>query len=94
MNPTPDLTAATWRKSSYSDGGQTNCLEVTDEFPGIVPVRDSKVPDTGLLVFGRRSWAMFVEALKSNSAPRFCLHECASTVGGYCAATRKCRRGI
>ncbi len=40
-----DLTSATWRKSSYSnsDGGQ--CVEVSDDFPGVVPVRDSKQPE-------------------------------------------------
>ncbi|WP_346283450.1 DUF397 domain-containing protein [Streptomyces sp. T21Q-yed] len=25
---TPDLSAAAWRKSSYSDGGDNNCVEV------------------------------------------------------------------
>ncbi|EKX65059.1 DUF397 domain-containing protein [Streptomyces ipomoeae] len=64
MNRTPDLTTAVWRKSSYSDGGGTNCLEVADGISGIVPIRDSKVPDTGMLVFGTRSWTVFVEAVK------------------------------
>ncbi|MFD5134077.1 DUF397 domain-containing protein, partial [Streptomyces olindensis] len=41
MTNTPDLTTAVWRKSSYSDGGDNNCLEVADNHPGIVPVRDS-----------------------------------------------------
>ncbi|WP_326581282.1 DUF397 domain-containing protein [Streptomyces sp. NBC_00481] len=63
MNPTPDLAAATWRKSSYSDGGQTNCLEVTDEFPGIVPVRDSKVPDSRPLLFSAGAWSAFVKVV-------------------------------
>ncbi|MCX5524982.1 DUF397 domain-containing protein [Streptomyces bobili] len=60
MNRTPDLTAAVWRKSSYSDGGGTNCLEVADGHPGLVPVRDSKVPDGEVLVFGAASWAAFL----------------------------------
>ncbi|MFE1769748.1 DUF397 domain-containing protein [Streptomyces sp. NPDC059008] len=30
MKTTPDLTGATWRKSSYSDGGDDNCVEVAD----------------------------------------------------------------
>ncbi|MBC7271267.1 MAG: DUF397 domain-containing protein, partial [Streptomyces sp.] len=44
MKPIPDLSTAAWRKSSYSDGGDNNCLEVADGHPGIVPVRDSKAP--------------------------------------------------
>ncbi|MGX1270871.1 DUF397 domain-containing protein [Streptomyces phaeoluteigriseus] len=60
MNRTPDLTAAVWRKSSYSDGGGTNCIEIADGYRGLVPVRDSKVPDGGVLVFGAASWDAFV----------------------------------
>jgi hypothetical protein len=40
----PDLSAAQWRKSSYSNGDGGNCVEVADGYPGVVPVRDSKVP--------------------------------------------------
>ncbi|WP_190131950.1 DUF397 domain-containing protein [Streptomyces mashuensis] len=39
-----DLSAATWRKSSYS-GGEGNCIETAD-LPGGIAVRDSK--NTGL----------------------------------------------
>lgn len=60
MNRTLDLTAAIWRKSSYSDGGQTNCVELADNCPGIVPVRDSKLPDSPILVFGASPWASFL----------------------------------
>ncbi|MFJ4282859.1 DUF397 domain-containing protein [Streptomyces massasporeus] len=63
MNRAPDLTTATWRKSSYSDGGGTNCLEVADDHPGIVPVRDSKRPDGPILVFAAGPWASFIEGL-------------------------------
>lgn len=63
MNRTPDLTAAAWRKSSYSDGGASNCLEVTDELPGIVPVRDSKVPDRRPLLFSAGAWSAFVSGV-------------------------------
>lgn len=44
MKHTPDLGNVTWHKSSYSDGGDNNCVEVADGCPGLVPVRDSKVP--------------------------------------------------
>ncbi|MEV4227622.1 DUF397 domain-containing protein [Streptomyces bobili] len=60
MKHTPDLSTAAWRKSSYSDGGDNNCIEVADGYPGLVPVRDSKVPDGGVLVFGVASWGAFV----------------------------------
>ncbi|MEE1835480.1 DUF397 domain-containing protein [Streptomyces sp. SP17KL33] len=63
MNRTLDLSAAVWRKSSYSDGGGTNCLEVTDDLPGIVPVRDSKVPDGRPLLFSAGAWSAFVKGV-------------------------------
>ncbi|MFE7765593.1 DUF397 domain-containing protein [Streptomyces sp. NPDC057438] len=66
MNGTPDLSVAGWRKSSYSDGGQTNCLEVTDEIPGIVPVRDSKAPDRRPLLFTAGAWSAFVEGVAAD----------------------------
>ena len=65
MSQTPDLTTAVWRKSSYSDGGGTNCLEIADNCPGTVPVRDSKVPNGPILVFGTSPWALFLVSLTS-----------------------------
>jgi hypothetical protein len=55
-----DLNGVTWRKSSYSnpDGGQ--CLEVSDALPALVPVRDSKDPGRGALVFSDEAWSVFV----------------------------------
>ncbi|MFD5233073.1 DUF397 domain-containing protein [Streptomyces qaidamensis] len=64
MNRSPDLTTVVWRKSFYSDGGASNCLEVADDHPGIVPVRDSKRPDGPILVFGASPWASFLAYLK------------------------------
>ncbi|WP_406135371.1 DUF397 domain-containing protein [Streptomyces sp. NBC_01089] len=59
-----DLTAVTWRKSSYSnqDGGQ--CLEVSDDFAAVVPVRDSKRPDGPVVTFAADHWSSFVSALR------------------------------
>ncbi|MFH8901978.1 DUF397 domain-containing protein [Streptomyces coeruleorubidus] len=68
MNRTPDLTTAAWRKSSYSDGGASNCLEVSDNHPGIVPVRDSKQPHGPILVFGASPWASFLAVVKGESS--------------------------
>ncbi|WP_328770657.1 DUF397 domain-containing protein [Streptomyces sp. NBC_00286] len=67
MNRTPDLSTAVWRKSSYSDGGASNCVEVADGYVGVVPVRDSKAPDGGALVFGTSSWSAFVGAVKETA---------------------------
>ncbi|GAA2292886.1 DUF397 domain-containing protein [Streptomyces kunmingensis] len=33
-NREPDLTSATWHKSTYSGGEGNNCLEVAQDFPG------------------------------------------------------------
>ncbi|MET9391692.1 DUF397 domain-containing protein [Streptomyces sp. NPDC006624] len=57
-------TTAKWRKSSYSDGGDNNCLEVADNCPRTVPVRDSKLPHGPILMFGVSRWASFVVAVK------------------------------
>ncbi|MCX4547625.1 DUF397 domain-containing protein [Streptomyces sp. NBC_01267] len=62
-----DLTAANWRKSSYSnqDGGQ--CLEVADGFAAVVPVRDSKNPHGPALAFATDDWVSFVSAVKDGA---------------------------
>lgn len=59
-----DLSAVNWRKSSYSnqDGGE--CIEVSDAFPALVPVRDSKDPHGPVLVFEAAAWTSFVAAVK------------------------------
>ena len=56
--------AALWRKSSYSNGDGGNCAEAADNIPGLVPVRDSKVPDGPVLVLTTAAWAPFVASLK------------------------------
>ncbi|MGW3312295.1 DUF397 domain-containing protein [Streptomyces sp. NPDC001073] len=60
-----DLTNVTWRKSSYSnpDGGE--CVEFAPDLPALVPVRDSKNPAHGTLVFGVDAWAGFIGSVKA-----------------------------
>ncbi|WP_405750757.1 DUF397 domain-containing protein [Streptomyces sp. NBC_00012] len=65
-SPDLDLSTATWRKSTYSDGSGGDCLEVADGHPGIVPVRDSKVAEGPTLVFRAAAWTSFVSDLKND----------------------------
>ena len=59
-----DLSRATWRKSSYSNGGG-NCVEVADLSDGARALRDSKSPDDGVLILGREAWGAFVAGIKA-----------------------------
>lgn len=52
---------AEWFKSTYS-GGEQACVEVAANFPGVVPVRDSKDAEGPALVFPRAAFAEFVRA--------------------------------
>ncbi|WPP31048.1 DUF397 domain-containing protein [Streptomyces sp. CL7] len=61
----PDPTGAARRRSSYSNQEGGNCVEVVDGLPGVVPVRDSKVPQGPTLCFEGGSWAAFIGDLKS-----------------------------
>ncbi|WP_406103485.1 DUF397 domain-containing protein [Streptomyces sp. NBC_01003] len=59
-----DLSAVSWRKSSYSNSDGGECVEVSDDFTVIVPVRDSKVSHGPVLVFPAAGWSSFVSAVK------------------------------
>ncbi|MFF8536219.1 DUF397 domain-containing protein [Streptomyces sp. NPDC015532] len=59
-----DLSVVTWRKSSYSNSDGGACVEVSDDFTTVVPVRDSKVPHGAVLVFPAAGWASFVSAVR------------------------------
>ncbi|GHE51271.1 DUF397 domain-containing protein [Streptomyces vinaceus] len=60
-----DLSVATWRKSSYSNPDGGACVEVSDDFSTVVPVRDSKTPNGPVLMFRADGWASFVAAVKA-----------------------------
>ena len=57
-----DLMDAKWHKSSRSGGGE--CVEVADNLPGIVAVRDTKNSDGGTLIFTESEWAAFIAGVK------------------------------
>lgn len=59
---TPDLSGARWRSSTYS-GGNNECVEVADDLPHIVPVRDSKCPSGPVLKFSPQAWEAFLYLL-------------------------------
>ncbi|GAU68828.1 hypothetical protein SSP35_09_00710 [Streptomyces sp. NBRC 110611] len=63
------MSAAVWRKSSYSNSSGGDCVEVVDNLPGIVPVRDSKDPHGPAIVFPAAAWSSFVSAVKNADAP-------------------------
>lgn len=59
---TPD-SVLSWRKSSYSGGGN-DCVEVA--FDGdVTAVRDSKNPDVGSVRFGRDQWQDLLAAIRA-----------------------------
>jgi Domain of unknown function (DUF397) len=58
--------SSVWRKSTYSaDSGE--CIEVADNLPGSISVRDSKIADSRELTFGPAEWTKFVDRLKSSN---------------------------
>jgi hypothetical protein len=59
-----DLARAEWRKSSRSQGSSANCVEVADNLPGLVAVRDSKNPEGPKLAFTPTDWAAFIGGVK------------------------------
>ncbi|WP_213453957.1 DUF397 domain-containing protein [Rhizomonospora bruguierae] len=61
-----DLTGAIWRKSTRSGGNGGNCVEVADNLPNVVGVRDSKDPAGPALTFSREVWREFIEDVKAN----------------------------
>ncbi|MFC6079560.1 DUF397 domain-containing protein [Sphaerisporangium aureirubrum] len=59
-----DLNAAQWRKSSRSGSNGAQCVEVADNLPGVVAVRDSKMSDSPLITVEPGEWRSFLSLLK------------------------------
>ncbi|WP_328358154.1 DUF397 domain-containing protein [Streptomyces sp. NBC_00445] len=68
MRVTPDLSTARWRTSSYSGGQQGEaCVEVCNDFPGTIPVRDSKDTTGPVLMLNDSAWQPFIDGVKDGS---------------------------
>jgi Domain of unknown function (DUF397) len=57
-----DLSRASWHVSSHSKDADT-CVEVAQNLPGIVAVRDSVDPAGPALVFSPQEWRSFTAML-------------------------------
>lgn len=60
-----DVTGAQWRKSTKSGNNGGDCVEVADNLPGVVLVRDTKDRDGGTLRFDTAGWQGFVRFAKA-----------------------------
>ncbi|WP_019872321.1 DUF397 domain-containing protein [Salinispora oceanensis] len=60
-----NLVGAVWRKSTRS-GANGDCVEVADNLPDLVGVRDSKDSTGPALVFGPVAWRVFVRHVKQH----------------------------
>lgn len=63
----PDLPAAVWRKSTYSNGTGGACVEVAAVPAVLVAVRDSKNPDQPALPFPPSAWRTFTAQTRLSS---------------------------
>jgi hypothetical protein len=57
-----ELHCAQWRTSGYCDGG--TCVEVAQDPPGSVAVRDSANPNSPALLFTPAGWIKFTSQAK------------------------------
>jgi hypothetical protein len=57
-----DLTRAQWSKSSHSSANGA-CVEVAQNLPGVVAVRDSKDPEGPKLLISPADWQIFLGRL-------------------------------
>jgi hypothetical protein len=60
-----DPTDAAWRKSSRSGSTGGDCVEVADNLPDVVAVRDSKDQRGPALAFAPQGWTAFLSAVKA-----------------------------
>lgn len=59
------MTDARWRTATRSSNNGGACVEVADNLPGRVLVRDSKDRDGGTLTFAPTAWTAFVREVRT-----------------------------
>ena len=64
MNTAPNAAGLAWIKSSYSNGGGGNCVEVAAPQRDVL-VRDSKRPRASNVRFSRAAWNALLTSLKN-----------------------------
>ncbi|MET8250061.1 DUF397 domain-containing protein [Micromonospora sp. NPDC005197] len=62
-----DMTDARWRTATRSSNNGGDCVEVADNLPGRVLVRDSKDRDGGTLTFAPTAWTSFIDAVRATA---------------------------
>jgi len=55
-----NLDGAVWHKSTRSGSNGGDCVEVADNLPDVVAVRDSKDSSGPVLQFDRAAWSAFI----------------------------------
>ncbi|MFG1836988.1 DUF397 domain-containing protein [Micromonospora sp. NPDC049175] len=60
------MSGAQWRKSTRSGSNGGDCIEVADNLPGVVLVRDTKNRDGGTLNFSAQTWRSFLSFAKQH----------------------------
>jgi len=64
-----DLSRAGWRKSSYSNAGNNNCVEVGPA-DRVVGVRDTKDRARGALAVQPGAWSALIDGVKREQLTR------------------------
>lgn len=65
-----ELTRATWRKSTRSGGAANACVEVADNLPDVVGMRDSKDRTGPALRLPHHGWLAFIAGVKGGDFDR------------------------
>lgn len=65
----PEVEGAVWKKSSYSGGSESQCVECADvsRIHSGIAVRDSKNPGGPALLFAPEVFSRFVTAVRRNA---------------------------
>ena len=63
------MIGAVWHKSTRSSSNG-NCVEVADNLPDVIAVRDSKDPAGGTLRFDPADWKAFLDGVKDGEFDR------------------------